>query len=213
MRSTRSMPAILGHRRRVDEVDGLLGVAGEDADEDGDPEQARVVLGDPAPERDLDAVERPVARAPWARRPSFSHSGTNGASASIASGRTAAMLTALVTTPPVSAALHLLGGVDPGAVLRLGGRGAEVRELRRRRRARTAGATVNGSSGKTSSATPAELAGLEPALDRVEVDQLAAGAVDDPNARRASSRSPRRRSVPRLRRLRHMKGDRASARA
>ena len=42
---------------------------------------------------------------PWARRPSFSQSGTKGASASIASGRTAAMLTALVTTPPVSAAV------------------------------------------------------------------------------------------------------------
>ena len=40
---------------------------------------------------------------PWASRPSFSHSGTNGASASISSGRTAAMLTALVTTPPESA--------------------------------------------------------------------------------------------------------------
>ena len=64
---------------------------------------------------------------PWARRPSLSHSGTNGASASIASGRTAAMLTAFVTTPPVSAASHLLGGDDPGPVLRLGGRGAQVR--------------------------------------------------------------------------------------
>ena len=84
------------------------------------------MLGEAAAELDLDPVDRAVAE-PLASRPSFSQSGTNGASASIASGRTAAMLTALVTTPPVSAARDLLGGDDPGAILRLGGRGAEVR--------------------------------------------------------------------------------------
>ena len=91
------------------------------------------------------------------------------------------MLTALVTTPPVSAARDLLGGDDPGAVLRLGGRGAEVRRdddvvaleqrvlgerLRREDVERRA----------------ADLARLEPGEQRVEVDQLAAGAVDDPHA-------------------------------
>ena len=78
-------------------------MAREDPDQDRDPEQARVVLGDPPAELDLDPVDRPSPR-PWASRPSFSQSGTKGASASMASGRTAAMLTALVTTPPVSAA-------------------------------------------------------------------------------------------------------------
>ena len=42
-------PPLLGHLRRVDEVDRLLGVAGEDPDEDGDPEQAGVVGGDAGP--------------------------------------------------------------------------------------------------------------------------------------------------------------------
>ena len=37
------------------------------------------------------------------------------------------MLTALVTTPPVSAATHLLGGDDAGSILGLRGRGAEMR--------------------------------------------------------------------------------------
>ena len=56
-------PAILGHRRRVDEVHRLLRVPGEDPDQDRDPEQARVVLGDPAVEVDLDPVDGPVAEA------------------------------------------------------------------------------------------------------------------------------------------------------
>ena len=43
-------PPLLGHLRRVDEVDRLLGVAGEDPDQDGDPQQAGVVGGDPAAE-------------------------------------------------------------------------------------------------------------------------------------------------------------------
>ena len=91
------------------------------------------------------------------------------------------MLTALVTTPPVSAALHLLGGDDPGAVLGLGGRGAEVRgdddvvALEQRVLGeRLLGEDVERGAG--------DLARLEPALERVEVDQLAAGAVDDPDA-------------------------------
>ena len=44
--------ALLGHLRRVDEVDRLLGVAGEDPDQDRDAEQARVVCGDAAAELD-----------------------------------------------------------------------------------------------------------------------------------------------------------------
>ena len=56
-------PALLGDGRRVDEVDRLLGVAGEDADERGDPEQAGVVVGEPAADLDLDPVDRAVAEA------------------------------------------------------------------------------------------------------------------------------------------------------
>ena len=105
------------------------------------------------------------------------------------------MLTALVTTPPVSAALHLLGGDDPGPVLGLGGRGAEMRgdddvvALEQRVLGERLG-------GKDVERGAGDLAGLEPGEQRVEVDQLAAGAVDDPRRRRASARSPRRRSSP-----------------
>jgi hypothetical protein len=41
-------PALLGQRRRVDVVDLLLGVAGQDAVEDGDREQAVVAVGEAA---------------------------------------------------------------------------------------------------------------------------------------------------------------------
>ena len=105
------------------------------------------------------------------------------------------MLTALVTTPPVSAAAHLLGGVDPGPVLGLGGRGAEMRRdddvvalEQRVLGERLLREDVERDAG--------DLARLEPALDRVEVDQLAAGAVDDPHPVAHLARSPRRRSIP-----------------
>ena len=119
--------------------------------------------------------------SPWASRPSRSHSGTKGASASISSGRTAAMLTALVTTPPDRAAPHLIGGDRAGAVLRLRGRRAQVRSdddvvaaeqwvlgerLRREHVERRA----------------AHLSRLDGGLERIEVDELAARAVDDPHA-------------------------------
>ncbi len=77
--------------------------------------------------------------------------------------------------------LDLLGGDDPRPVLRLGGRSAQMgrhdhvtaleegmlgERLRRE--------DVQGGA--------ADLAGLQPVEQRVEVDQLAAGAVDDPHA-------------------------------
>ena len=74
---------------------------------------------------------------------------------------------------------HLLGGDDAGPVLCLGGRGAQVgreddigpsedRMLRERL------------AGKDVERRPGEVPALEAGLYRVEVDQLAAGAVDEP---------------------------------
>ena len=119
--------------------------------------------------------------SPWASRPSRSQSGTKGASASIVSGRTAAMLTALVTTPPDRARLTWSAVIVPGAVLRLRGRRAKVRSdddvvaaEERVLGERLRGEDVEGRA--------ADLARLECRLQRVEVDELAASAVDDPDA-------------------------------
>ncbi len=88
------------------------------------------------------------------------------------------MLTALVTTPPVSAARTCCGGDDAGAVLRLLGRGAEVRRdddvvaLEDRM-------PGEGLGGEDVERGARDLPGLEAGLEGLEVDELAAGAVDD----------------------------------
>ena len=119
-------PALLGHLRGVDEVDRLLGVAGEDPDQDGDPEQAGVVGGDPAAELGGDPVDRAVAEALGEAAELFAerhegrqrlhllrpHRGDVDRVGDDAAGQRRG---------------HLLGGDDAGAVLGLGGRGAEVR--------------------------------------------------------------------------------------
>ena len=69
------------------------------------------------------------------------------------------------------------------------------------------GCSVKGSEGKTSSAAPAELAALEAGGDGVEVDQLAAGAVDEPGAVLHRRDRVGVDQVDRLRRLRHVQGD------
>ena len=69
------------------------------------------------------------------------------------------------------------------------------------------GCEVKGSSGKTSRAAPASLPDSRPVEQRVEVDQLAAGAVDDPGA--LPHRGDRLGVDPAhgLRRLRQVEGD------
>ena len=66
---------------------------------------------------------------------------------------------------------------------------------------------MNGSSGKTSSAAPGHLARVESRLERLQVHQLAAGAVDDPHPvlhlRDRLGVDP----VDRVRRLRQVDGD------
>ena len=119
-------PPLLGHLRRVDEVDRLLGVAGEDADQDGDAEQAGVVGGDPAAELGGDPVDRAVAEAlgeaaelfaeRHERRQRLHLLGAHGGDVDRVGDDAAGQRRG-----------HLLGGDDAGAVLGLGGRGAEVR--------------------------------------------------------------------------------------
>ena len=96
------MPRSSAMLERVDEVDVLL-LAGEHAAQRGEREQARVALGDPADVLDLDPVDA-TARGEAASRPRRPTSGRNGLSASASSGAIAGMLTAVETTPPVSAA-------------------------------------------------------------------------------------------------------------
>ena len=112
-------PALLGQRRRVDEVHVLLGAAGEQAVEDGEGEQTRVALGDPAHVLDLDAVggvaqrrgDRSQALGERDERAEHLHvlGGDRGdvhGSADHAAGERGD---------------DLLGGLHAGAVLRLGG--------------------------------------------------------------------------------------------
>ena len=67
--------------------------------------------------------------------------------------------------------------------------------------------SVKGSEGKTSSAAPASLPLLEAVAERVEVDQLAAGAVDEPGAVLHRGDRVGVDQVDRLRRLRRVEGD------
>ena len=83
-------------------------------------QQARVALGDPAHVLDLDALD--AARpAPRRSRPSRSASGTNGPSTSMSSALTAGMFTAVRDHAAGERGDDLLGGLDAGAVLGLGG--------------------------------------------------------------------------------------------
>ena len=126
------------------------------------------------------ASTRPIE--PWPRpcasRPRRSHSGTNGTSAS---GSGAWMLTALVTTAPASAARTCSAVSMPARSWASAVEAPRCGVTTTSSRANS-GCSVNGSSGKTSRAAPPTLPGLEARIERVEVDQLAAGAVDDANA-------------------------------
>ena len=104
--------ALLGHLWSIDEVDRDLGVAREDSDQDGDTEQAGVVLGEFAAKLDRNPVDRPLGE-PLGKAAEFFAERHEGPSASISSGRTAAMLTALVTTPPFNAAVTVRAVTTP----------------------------------------------------------------------------------------------------
>ena len=176
------MPRSSAIVRRVDEVDRLLGVAGEDPDQDGDAEQAGVVLGDPAAELGLDPVDGAVAEAlgeaaellaeRHERRQRLHLLGPDGGDVDRV-GDHAAGQRARVTCSAV---------IDAGAVLGLGGRGAEVRgdddvvALEER----VLGERLRGEDVERGAGRPCPT--RAPRCERVEVDQLAAGAVDDPHA-------------------------------
>ena len=105
---------------------------------------------------------------------------------------------------------HLLGGDDAGAVLGLGGRGAEVG----RDDDVVAGedrVLGEGLGGEDVERGAAELAGLEAGHQRVEVDQLAAGAVDEAGAVLHRGDRLGVDQADRLRRLRHVQGDQVGA--
>ena len=108
-------PALLGQAGGVHVIDLLLGVARESTLEDLDGEEPGVALGhaaeviDSRPSTDVPSLVRPRSargRAPAAgsgrapRRPRPRSTGT---------------FTAMVTTPPVSAATHLFRGLVAGA--------------------------------------------------------------------------------------------------
>ena len=147
---------------------------------------------------------------PAPSRPSFSHRGTKGASASIVSGRTAGMLTALVTTPPVSAATTCSAVTIPArswaSAVEAPRCGVTTTSSRP-----NSGCSVIGSVGKTSRAAPPTLPESSAASQRIEVDQLAAGAVDDPDAVLHLGERVGVEPVDRLRGLRQVDRDQVGA--
>ena len=172
--------AVGGDQRRVDVVDGLVGVALERAVQRRDREQPRVVVGELAVHLDRRACGRRGPASSIAKRPSFAASGMYGPSTSRSSAPTVGMLTAFVTSPPSSAAATCSATITPArscassvdaarcGVTTTFGAAAAAR--------RTAPAT------KTSSAAPATLPDSSAAISAALVDQLAAGGVDDPDA-------------------------------
>src|SRR5215203_1737063 len=198
-------PALLRHLRRIDEVDRLLGVAGEDPDHDRDPQQAGVMGGDAAAEFGAYLLDGTVAEALGEAAELFAerdegrqrlhrlrpHRSDVDRVGDDAAGQRRG---------------HLFGGDDAGAVLRLRRRGAEVR------RDDNVGAGEDrmlgeGLGGKDVKGRTAELAGLEAGQERVEVDELAAGAVDEAGAVLHRADRVRVDHPDRLRRLRRMEGD------
>ena len=115
-----------------------------------------------------------------ASRPSFAASGMNGPSTSRSSAPIDGMLTAFVTSAALERGDHLLGHDHAGPVLRLLGRGGQVRrgddvvELEQRAVVRLLGVDVDRRRG--------ELAGAQRLDQRLLVDELAAGGVDHPRA-------------------------------
>ena len=116
--------ALLGERLRVEKVDLLLAVAGEDTLERGEREQARVALGDPPEELDLDALDRGRDHG---REPAEAGDERDERAQELhVLGRDRGDVHGVETTPPVRAATTC-SAVFAGAVLRLGRRRAEVR--------------------------------------------------------------------------------------
>ena len=129
--------------------------------------------------------------------PSWRASGRNGPSTARASGPTAGMLTADVTTPPVRAAATCSATTTPARSW------ASSVEAPRCGVTTTPGSpksglSVVGSCGKTSMPAPPRWPRGERLHEGVLVDHVAAGGVDQPRARASSPRRPPRPTKPRV---------------
>ena len=124
--------------------------------------------------------------------PSLVQSGRSTARAlHVLAAEAAGCSTAFVTISPSSAATTCSAVMHARAVLGLGRRGAEVRRDDHVVRAeqRVLGDRLGGEHVERRAA---DLARLDRDLERLVVDQLAAGEVDDPHAVASSGRTPRR---------------------
>ncbi len=118
--------ALLGHVRAVDQVDGLLGVAGEDPHQRGDAEDASVLVREPAAELDLDPVGRSLAER-LREPPELLAEGDEGSELLHHLGADGGDVDRGGDDASGERGGHLLGCDHPGPVLRLGGRRAQVR--------------------------------------------------------------------------------------
>ena len=117
-------PALLGDGGRVDRVDLLLGVAGEHAEQDLDRERAGVALGDPPEQLDVDAVDaRPLAER-HGQPPELARERQERAQHLHVLGRDGGDVDRARDHAAGERGDDLLGGLEAGAIGRLGGRGA-----------------------------------------------------------------------------------------
>ena len=172
-------PALLGQRRRVDEVDLLLGAPGEQAHQDAEREEARVALGDPAEVLDLDAVDAVAERGADPAEPQRERDERPEHLGVLRADR------GDVDRGGDDAAGErgddLLGRLHAGAVLRLGGRGAQVG---RDDDVGVAEERVVGDRllGEDVQRGAGDLAGVDRGLEVLVDHERPAGDVDDPHA-------------------------------
>ncbi len=143
------------------------------------------------------STSSPAASA-TASRPSWRHSGTNGPSTSRSSAATAGTLTAVVTTPPVSAATTCSAAWKPARSV------ASAVEAPRCGVTITFGQPEQRVLGDRLGAEhvergAADLAGVERGLEVLVDDERAARDVEDRARRPCTWRAPRRRASPRSR--------------
>ncbi len=174
-------PALRGQRGRVDEVDLLLGVAREHAVERRQREQARVAPRQVAEVLALDAGDVAVGERGGEAAEAL-HERQVGPEHLHVVGRHRGDVHGGRDDAAGERGDHLLGGLDAGAVLGLGGRGAEVRgddDVVVAVEQRVVGDRLGREDVERGAG---DLAGVERVLERLVDQQLAAGAVDDADA-------------------------------
>ena len=191
--SRTAMPRLLGHRPRVDEVDRLVGAGREGALITADVSRRVSCSASEPPDRPPRSARAAASHRPTASRPSCAASGRCGPSTSMSSAPHLGDVDGVGTNSPRSAATTCSATTTPARSCaswvdapRCGVTTTFAIPSTRAGRVRLLREHVERGAG--------DLPAPRPSHQRVEVDQLAAGGVDDPHARAASAGAGRRRS-------------------